>query len=221
MRAFLLVLCSLALGAADMRGPAYLGITFDDAATSFAGEGMVILRIEPASPAAIMGLTSGDRLVALDGNPLRLHDDWSRHFTAKRAGDAITLTAIRAPTPGTPGPTLTVTGILPEPPPQRRDSLSAQLAAIEQRLARLDNEAREPTLVDLLKQLRDLERDLPRAAAAFKRIYPQGEFRLVLSLELTSDKTAAEPLAIEVGGAAASTKPTPAPELKPDPLPAR
>lgn len=215
MRALLLVLCSLALAAVDTRGPAYLGITFDDAATSFAGEGMVILRIEPGSPAAIMGLTSGDRLVALDGQPLRLHDDWSRHFTAKRAGDAITLAVVRPASPGTPSPTLTVTGILPEPPPLRRDSLSAQLAAIEQRLARMDDEQREPTLVDILRQLRDLERDLPRAAAAFQRIYPQGEFRLVLSVEITSDKTAAEPLAIEVGGAVAPTTPAPVPTSAP------
>jgi|GEM_PF-3014491 len=205
MPAAFLLLCCTALAAVDVRGPGYLGIVIDDAATSFAQEGIVILRVEPGSPAEVMGLTGGDRLVALDGQPLQRHDDWRRTFTSKRAGDRIDLDVARLAQPGATPERLSVSGVLPNAPPRRRDSLSSQLAVIEQRLEHMENESREPTLGDILRQLRDLERDLPRAAAAFKRVYPQGEFRVVLSVEITSDKTAAEPLAIEVGGASTLT----------------
>jgi len=52
----------------------------------------------------------------------------------------------------------------------------------------------------VLQKLQDIEKDLPKAAEAFKKVYPNGEFRIVISLEITSDKTAKDPIDIDVGG---------------------
>jgi hypothetical protein len=81
-----------------------------------------------------------------------------------------------------------------------------QVAELQQRIADLRDRDREPTLPELLGRLQELERDLPRTAAAFKKVYPKGVFRLSLSLEVSTDASAEDPLLIDVGGL-----PTPTP----------
>ena len=75
---------------------AYLGIAIDTAATTFEGHGLVVLRVEPSSPAAVMGLVGGDRLLRLDGQPLLNREELQRLLAAKRPGDRIAIEALRA-----------------------------------------------------------------------------------------------------------------------------
>lgn len=195
---------------------AYLGIVIDAAATSFEGHGLVVLRVEPGSPAAVMGIAGGDRLVRLDGQPLTSREELQRLLTAKQPGDRIAIEALRVQGRGDSSEPFTCTGLLQELPRARTSSLGTQLNELQSRLAELEDKTKEPTLAEILKRLHDIEQDLPKAAAAFKRIYPDGEFRIAISVEVTSHKTALVPLAIDVGGRPHDTT---AANAEPDPKP--
>lgn len=179
---------------------AYLGIAIDAAATTFEGHGLVVLRVEPGSPAAVMGIAGGDRLLRLDSAPLASSEELQRLLAAKKPGDRIAIEAVRVQGRDGSSEPLHCAGVLQELPRTRTSSLGTQLNDLQSRLAELEDKTKEPTLAEILKRLHDIEQDLPKAAAAFKRIYPDGEFRIVISVEVTSHKTALVPLAIEVGG---------------------
>lgn len=209
MRHLLLFVFIVALGAVEESAvpaaetpprQAYLGIAIDSAATSFEGHGLVVLRVEPGSPAAVMGIVGGDRLLRLDGAPLTSREELQRLMATKQPGDRIAIEAVR--TQGRDGSSepFNCTGLVQELPRSRTSSLGTQLNDLQARLAELEEKTKEPTLAEILKRLHDIEQDLPKAAAAFKRIYPDGEFRIAISVEVTSHKTALVPLAIEVGG---------------------
>lgn len=178
----------------------YLGIAIDAAATVFEGHGLVVLRVEPGSPAAVMGIVGGDRLLRLDGAPLTSREELQRLLTTKQPGDRIAIDALRVQGQGASSEPFSCTGLLQELPRSRTSSLGTQLNELQSRLAELEEKSKEPTLAEILKRLHDIEQDLPKAAAAFKRIYPDGEFRIAISVEVTSHKTALVPLAIDVGG---------------------
>lgn len=186
----------------------YLGIAIDTAATAFEGQGLVVLRVEPGSPAAVMGIVGGDRLLRLDGQPLINREELQRLLTTKRPGDRIAIDAQRAQGRDGTGEPFACTGLLQELPRSRTSSLGTQLNELQTRLAELEDKAKEPTLAEILEHLHAIEQDLPKAAAAFKRIYPDGEFRIAISVEVTSHKTALMPLAIDVGGRPADSTAT-------------
>ena len=190
---------------------AYLGIAIDPAATSFEGHGLVVLRVEPGSPAAVMGITGGDRLVRLDGQPLTSREDLQRLLTAKSPGDRIAIDALRVQGKDGKAEPFACTGVVQELPRTRTGSLGTQLNELQKRLVELEDKAKEPTLAEILERLHSIEQDLPKAAAAFKRIYPDGEFRIAISVEVTSHKTAPSPLVIEVGGRVNDPDAKPAP----------
>ena len=208
---FLVVLMSAAEEPATTLVPeppprqAYLGIAIDTAATTFEGHGLVVLRVEPGSPAAVMGIAGGDRLLRLDGQPLISREELQRLLMTKHPGDRVAIEALRVQGQGGGSEPFTCTGLLQELPRSRTSSLGTQLNELQTRLAELEDKTKEPTLAEILKRLHDIEQDLPKAAAAFKRIYPDGEFRIAISVEVTSHKTALAPLAIEVGGRPADT----------------
>lgn len=188
---------------------AYLGIAIDAAATVFEGHGLVVLRVEPGSPAAVMGITGGDRLLRLDGQPLTTREELQRLLATKQPGDRIAIDALRVQGSEQKPEAFSCTGMVQELPRTRTSSLGTQLNDLQARLAELEKQAKEPTLAEILERLQRIEADLPKAAAAFKRVYPDGEFRIAISVEVTSHKTAATPLAIEVGGRPADQAGTP------------
>ena len=57
-----------------------------------------------------------------------------------------------------------------------------------------ESQKREPTLAEILQQLKDIEAGLPRAVAAFKKQFPDGEFDIRLQVVITSDKNAKNPI---------------------------
>ena len=176
----------------------YLGIALDSGATSFEGQGLVVLRVEPGSPAAVMGIAAGDCLLELDQKPLTNEQVFSDLMRGKTIGDEITIAANRL-MGEKQYKAFTCTGILQGLPRTRSASLGLQLEQAQKRLAALEAKNTEPNLAELLQRLHDIEKEIPKAAAAFKRTYPDGEFRMVVSFELTSHKTAAEPLTIDLG----------------------
>jgi len=193
---------------------AYLGISIDQAASTFDGKGLAILRVEPNSPAAVMGLAAGDRLTTFDGKPVKSQDELAAAIAAKKPGDRVELEAVRPQGKDGLPQNLKLAGLLQEVPRSRVGTLGNQLTELQQRVAELNAKTKEPSLAEVLQKLHDIEKELPKAAEAFKKTYPNGEFRIVISIEITSDKTAKDPLAIDVGG-----KPAPAPAPAPAPVP--
>jgi membrane-associated protease RseP (regulator of RpoE activity) len=178
----------------------YLGVSIDPAGTIMDKQGLAVLRVEAGSPAAVMGIQAGDRLIALDDQPLKTQDDLMKALSGRKPGDQVKLDVVRAQGKDNLPQRLTVAGALQEQPRGRTTSLTNQLSDLQARVSELNKKAKEPTLAELLQQLKEIEANVPKAAAEFKRIYPDGEFRIAISVEITSDKRAKDPLTIDVGG---------------------
>lgn len=179
---------------------AYFGVAIDQAATTFDGKGLAILRVEPNSPAAVIGLAAGDRLTSLDGKPLKSQDDLAAVLATKKPGDKVDVEAVRAQgTDGLPQ-VLKLAGVLQETPRSRPAALGNEIDKLRQRIAELEAKTKDPTLAEVLQKLQDIEKDLPKAAGAFKKTYPNGEFRIAISVEIASDKTAKDPIDLDIGG---------------------
>lgn len=179
---------------------AYLGVAIDPAASAFDAKGLRVLRVEPASPAAVMGIQAGDCILSVDGTAVKTQDELGKVLGGHKPGDTVKLDVLRAQGKDGLPQTIAISGVLQEQPRSRTANLGSQLADLQSRIADLSGKGKEPTLAEVLQKLQDIEEQLPRAAEQFKRIYPNGEFRIAISVEITSDKKAADPLDIEVGG---------------------
>jgi len=60
--------------------------------------GVLVVSVEPGSPAHAAGLLDGDVLIELDGKPLRHIDDLQRILTEEKVGERIPLTLLRQQT---------------------------------------------------------------------------------------------------------------------------
>lgn len=191
---------------------AYLGVAIDPAATAFDAKGLSVLRVEPGSPAAVMGLQAGDRIQSIDGTAMKSQDDLAKVIAGKKPGDQVKLEILRAQGKDGLPQVIQVAGALQEAPRSRSANLTSQLSELQARIAELSSKSKEPTLAEVLQKLQDIEQQLPRAAEQFKRVYPDGEFRIVISVEITSDKKAKAPLDIDVGAKPAEAEKKAAPE---------
>ncbi len=198
---------------------AYLGVAIDPAASAFDAKGLSVLRTEPASPAAVMGIQAGDRLIAIDGVPLKSQDDLAKVIAGRKPGDTVKIDLMRAQGKDGLPQNLQVAGVLQEPPKSRTANLGNQLAELQTRIAELSAKSKEPTLAEVLQKLQDIEQQLPRAAEQFKKVYPDGQFRIAISVEITSDKKAKDPLNIEVGGKPGEAPKAEAPKADPPKTP--
>ena len=68
-----------------------LGITMSDNSLP----GVVVMNVVPGSPAARIGLQSGDRILAINGKPTSTHQDVTRIIETSRANSQIELTVAR------------------------------------------------------------------------------------------------------------------------------
>ena len=169
----------------------FLGVRFDESAVSLDQEpGMPISEVVPGSTAQTMGLEAGDRLLTLNTKATERTDDLSVILGGAKVGDTVNLEYLRA------GTKVQVQGVLVERP--KPATLAKDVDRINKNLAEVrelaESQKREPTLAEILQQLKDIEAGLPRAVAAFKKQFPDGEFDIRLQVVITSDKHAKNPI---------------------------
>ncbi len=169
----------------------FLGVRFDEGAVSLDQEpGMPISEIVTGSTAQTLGLEAGDRLLTLNGKATERTDDLSVILAGAKVGDAVSIEYLRA------GTKTLVQGALSERP--KPATLVKDVDRLNQKVAEVrelaESQKREPTLAEILQQLKDIEAGLPRAVAAFKKQFPDGEFDIRLQVVITSDKNAKNPV---------------------------
>lgn len=215
MRLSALLLAAALLAAGEAPAPSataapsgprgFLGIEVDAAATAFDDQGLLVAALTTGGTAEKLGLAAGDRLRQLNGQPVKSQDQLRAVMNGLRAGDAITVVVARTQ-PGKPQPQeMTLKGVLLERPrPPAMGAVARDLADLQTRVRDLDRKAKEPTLAEILQTLKEIEQALPRAAEDFKRTYPNGEFSIRIQIDVVSDRTAKDPVLLEVGGAPAA-----------------
>jgi len=82
-----------AASAAPTAGPGYFGFIVDD--RDGAAGGIEVLQVHRGGPADQAGLETGDRIVAIDGRPIRTMDDLQQTVRTSRAGDRLRLSVTR------------------------------------------------------------------------------------------------------------------------------
>ena len=202
----------------------FLGVRFDENAVTIDAElGMPVSEIVRGSTVETLGLEAGDRLLSLNGKPMEKTGDVVAALAGAKVGDVVAVEYLRG------GQKSTVKGPLQERP--RPASLAGDVSRLNQKLAEVkelaEAKSREPTLGEILQQLRDIESGLPRAVAAFKKQYPDGEFDIRIQVTIVSDKHAKDPISFSnaqaaPAGAATDKKPDgkKADEKRPDDKPA-
>lgn len=184
----LIAVCALSLCAAEpATNPIRLGIVVDNTAFDVS-KGLPIQSVVPGSTAAQLGVQVGDLLASVNGEAITSDADVLRVLGTLSVGAAITLEVQRA------GERKSLSGTVVNPP--TAEALLSELGSVRGELnqvkAAVDARTREPTLAELLRELQVLQEQFPRAAAEFKKLYPKGEFSIVI--RITSDATATEPI---------------------------
>lgn len=160
-----------------------LGISADTSGSSFDDQaGLLIVQVEADGLGASLGITSNDRLLRFNGAEIGSAADLRGALAGLHRGDAVTAVVQRG------DKELELNGTVPrftgaEELAQQTAELEAQVAALEQQPA----EGAVVTLHQLLVLLRQVEQDLPKAAEEFKRVYPEGRFRIAIDIEISSD----------------------------------
>jgi S1-C subfamily serine protease len=81
---------------------AYMGVTYEPITNQLravyrlpAQQGLIVMRVDPQSPAGRAGLTVGDIIVQVDGVDITQDADFQRVFRAKVPGDPLTVQYLR------------------------------------------------------------------------------------------------------------------------------
>lgn len=172
-----------AIGAAKPK----LGVQLEDVPFD-PSQGIPVRSVAAGSTAAVLGLQPGDAIRSVNGKAISGFADLLAVVSGLKVGDAVTLEVNRAGAP------LTLSGTMLAP--ANPLNVGNELAKAQEELAELkravDMKTREPTLAELIRELQLLQEQFPKAAAEFKKLYPNGEFSIVI--RITSDKTAANPV---------------------------
>ncbi|MBA2479575.1 MAG: PDZ domain-containing protein [Planctomycetes bacterium] len=179
---------------ADAQKP-FLGIQVDPTKENSFDGGIVVSAVMPNSTAQAMGIQAGDVLLSINQKKMTKMDDLQAVIGAAKVGDVATIEFTRK------GEKLTKSGPLqarPAPPKPTVVALNDLQKQVEQLKARKDREPTLPEMLDdIVTQLNALEKHLPKAAEAFKKQYPNGEFDISITIKISSDKTATNP--VELG----------------------
>jgi membrane-associated protease RseP (regulator of RpoE activity) len=179
--------------------PPQLGITVDEA-SGMDGGGLVILRVTSGSTAAAMGLQAGDRVQVVNGRTIGKRDDLSQVMGAAKLGDAITIEVQR--TVNGTAEKITARGTLsnPQPTDVQMATLTRKLNEMQRELDQLRSRPRKTlpeTLQDLATTVRDLEDQLPTASEQFRKAYPNGRFKVSISIDIVSDAATGETVDVQ------------------------
>jgi len=181
----------------------------DGPATENATPGIQVIEIKPDGTAAALGIEANDRIRSINGLVISESENIRTVLAAAKVGDQVTVEFERA------GAVRTATGVLLERP--RPANLAGELTAAKGELEALKSlaasKAKEPSLAEILQSLKDLDQRLPKAVAAFKKQYPNGEFDISIKIRITSDKDAKD--AIELSNVTAPTEEMKAKEAAP------
>ena len=178
------ILCLVAtIAGADPVRPPSLGVSVElEPDPLSADAGLLVTAVRPGSNGARLGVQVGDRIVGVGEVAVVAAEDLRTALAAATVGEPFTLVVERG------GERMDLAGEL------RRETGVRELAdraeALGEELARLQggDPAQRPrySLQELLVILRQIERDLPAAAAEFKRIYPEGRFRIGIHIDIDS-----------------------------------
>jgi hypothetical protein len=207
----------------------FLGVQVDP--NGVFDSGVPVSVVVPGGTAAAMGMLSGDIITAINKQPTLKAEDIKKAVENLKVGDPVVVEIKRKEDK------LSLSGVMqakPAPPKSNAEMLAelkAQAAALQQR------KDREPSLAemldDIVTKLNELEKNLPKAAEAFKKVYPNGEFSITISITISSDKTAKNAVLLGNQGDkkddakkdpdpakdASAPKPPPAPAPTPQPKP--
>jgi membrane-associated protease RseP (regulator of RpoE activity) len=164
-----------------------LGVILDDSSFD-PSQGVPVRGVAPGSSAQALGLQPGDLLATYNGKAIHSSADLLAALGESKTGDAVTIEVLRG------GAKQTLTGKLL--PPVTSTNLQEELRRVRDELDAMKratgDRTREPTLAELVRELQLLQEQFPKAAAEFKKVYPNGEFSIVI--RITSDKTAEKPV---------------------------
>jgi membrane-associated protease RseP (regulator of RpoE activity) len=217
MLRILLALCATTvLFAVETASPPKLGIVVDTAAFD-ASKGVPVKAVMAGTTAATLGVQVGDLIAKINDAEIHSDVDIAKALSGMSVGQAVTLTVQRA------GVAKVLAGNLLAPPTAA--NLLQELGDVRGDLNELKEAVgvrhREPSLAELLHELQMLQEQFPRAAAEFKKLYPDGEFSI--TIRITSDKNAKEPVDLmqlqdgKDGTLVPPPKPAPAPAPAPQP----
>jgi membrane-associated protease RseP (regulator of RpoE activity) len=179
----------------------FLGVKVDENAANFdPGLGLPVTTVIPGSTAANLGIQIGDLLRSFNGAPLAAEADLAAAIGKTKVGDEVTVELTRpAAAAGTPPEKKTVTGqitVRPQVGTINKDIAALREEVLALRKAQDERKAKELSLADMLKMLKDIEDNMPAAVAEFKKQYPKGEFNIQIKIDITSDKSAKQPITI-------------------------
>lgn len=156
------------------------------------GSVVVVRTVEAASTAAALGLQADDRLLTLAGQPVSSLVTLAEITRTLQVGGAVSATVERG------GERLTLNTIAIETPrPAQLAQRTRDLDAAVTALAAEAKTSRELRLEEILILLKQVQEELPKAAAAFKTQYPDGRFHIAITIDIRSDAKAVDPQPVE------------------------
>lgn len=176
----------------------FLGVKVDENASNFdPSQGLPVSAVIPGSTAALMGVQVGDLLRVFNGVKLTAEADLATAIGKTKVGDEITVELTRVN--GGAQDKLMLKGAIAVRP--QVASINSDIAKLREEVLALrkiqdERRAKELSLADMLKMLKEIEDNMPAAVAEFKKQYPKGEFNIQIKIDIVSDKTAKEPITI-------------------------
>jgi membrane-associated protease RseP (regulator of RpoE activity) len=176
----------------------FLGVKVDENASNFdPSQGLPVAAVIPGSSAASMGVQVGDLLRSFNGAKLTAEADLAAAIGKTKVGDDITVELTRVK--GAEHQQLKLTGQITVRP--QVGAINKDIAALREEVLALrklqdERHAKELSLADMLKMLKDIEDNMPAAVAEFKKQYPKGEFNIQIKIDIVSDKTAKDPITV-------------------------
>lgn len=187
----LLLLCLAFLGAEDAAPvqPPYLGVGVEEVTEFDAPRGLRVTGVAPGATFERLGVKEGDRLVSINGTAVTSTDEFRALAKTLTNGAAMIVVVKRN------GVDTTLNGALAATPRPRElaeegDRLRQEADALR---AVADRATTRSSLEDALRLIKQVEEELPKAAEEFKRIYPNGTFRISINIDIRSDQGAKEP----------------------------
>ena len=193
LRLMLPFLCLAALSAADPAPvqPPFVGVGVEEVGDFDAPRSLRVTRVVSGASFDRLGVKEGDLLISVNGTKVTSANEFRSAVQGLSDGAALAVVVTRN------GVETPLAGTLSAPRPRE---LADEGDRLRQEAVDLRTIATQATtrssLEDALRLIKQVEMELPKAAEEFKRVYPNGTFRVSIQIDINSDKDAkvAEPL---------------------------